>query len=182
MVINIRANKNMKKIIYVATLILLNLLICPTILQVSSTLVAVNPFSNNNAKINSITIQTSDGKYLVNLQYGSESVMKGQPTFFMVNLFSKSEGKDVRMRHVDCDFIILRNGIELFRLSTKYGEPLYHSINGVMLASFPFNETGNYGISIEIAGVYFIPIKPVFANFSALVTASSNGSVKISFV
>ncbi|HEY7228569.1 MAG TPA: hypothetical protein VH481_10640 [Nitrososphaeraceae archaeon] len=169
----------MKGILYVSTFIILNFLICPTILQDSFSLVAVNPFSTNNARINSITSQTSDGKYLVNLQYGSESQRKGQPSFFMANLFSRSEGKEIRMRHVDCDFIILRNGIELFRLSDKYGEPLFHSIDGVMLASFPFNETGRYSISVEIAGVLFIPIKPVFANFSAIVTAPTNESLKI---
>jgi hypothetical protein len=61
------------------------------------------------------------------------------------------------MRHVDCDFIIQRDGIELFKMSKKYGEPFYRSINGVMLPSFPFSKPGNYTISVEIAAELFIP-------------------------
>ena len=71
----------------------------------------------------------------------------------------------------------LKEEIELFKISTKYGEPLFHAINGVMLASFPFSESGKYTISIEVAGQYFIPIKPVFANFSAMVTPTSDGNL-----
>lgn len=63
-------------------------------------------------------------------------------------------------------------------MSTKYGEPLFHSINGVMLPSFPFSEPGMYKISVEIAGDFFIPIKPVFANFSAMVSPTTDGNLK----
>ena len=97
----------------------------------------------------------------------------------MVNLFHNSGDKQSRMRHVDCDFIILRDGIELYKMSTKYGEPLFHSINGAMLPSFPFSEPGMYKISVEIAGDFFIPIKPVFANFSAIVSPTTDGNLKI---
>lgn len=85
--------------------------------------------------------------------------------FFMINLFENVGDKQIRMRHVDCDFIIQKDGIELFRMSTKYGEPFFHSINGVMLPSFKFTESGKYTISVEVAGIFFVPIEPVFANF-----------------
>ena len=97
----------------------------------------------------------------------------------MVNLFENNGDKQIRMRHVDCDFIILKDGIELYKMSTKYGEPLFYAINGVILASFPFSQSGNYTISIEVAGQYSIPIIPVFANFSAMVSPTSDGSLKI---
>ncbi|MGI0033305.1 MAG: hypothetical protein ACRD97_08550 [Nitrososphaeraceae archaeon] len=87
--------------------------------------------------------------------------------------------RQIRMRHVDCDFIILRNGNELFKMSTKYGESFFHSINGVMLPSFRFSESGNYTISVEIAGQLFIPIEPVFANFSAMVSPIAEGNLEI---
>ena len=83
------------------------------------------------------------------------------------------------MRHVDCDFIIQRDGIELFKMSSKYGEPFFHSINGVMLPSFRFSEPGYYTISVEIAGQLFIPIRPVFANFSAAVSPTADGNLEI---
>ncbi len=85
------------------------------------------------------------------------------------------------MRHVDCDFI-QKDGIELFQMSSKYGEPFFHSISGVMLPSFRFDEPGNYAISVEISAILFIPLEPVFANFSTLVTpvAEENLEIKIS--
>jgi hypothetical protein len=58
------------------------------------------------------------------LQYGPE-VKSGEPIFFMVNMFDNSKDKQIRMRHVDCDFIIQRDGIELFNMSSKYGEPFF---------------------------------------------------------
>ncbi|TLX66353.1 MAG: hypothetical protein E6L03_09615 [Thaumarchaeota archaeon] len=64
-------------------------------------------------------------------------------------------------------------------MSTKYGEPLFHSINGVMLPSFRFSESGNYTISVEIAAQLFIPITPVFANFSAMVIPAADGNLEI---
>jgi hypothetical protein len=99
----------------------------------------------------------------------------------LTDIISHNNNKDkqIRMRHVDCDFIIQRDGIELFKMSTKYGEPFYHSINGVMLPSFRFSEPGNYTISVEIAAELFIPIGPVFANFSAIVTPTPDGDLKI---
>ncbi len=136
-----------------------------------------NPFSDSNAKIENISSRTSGDKYLVNLQY-QELTRKGEPSFFMVNLFHVTGDKQSKMRHVDCDFIITRDGIEIYKMSTKYGEPLFHSINGVMLPSFPFSEPGMYKIAVEIAGDFFIPIKPVFANFSAMVSPTTDGNLK----
>jgi hypothetical protein len=83
------------------------------------------------------------------------------------------------MRHVDCDFIIKKDGNELFRISSKYGEPFFHSINGVMLPSFAFSESGNYTISVEIAGILFVPIEPVFATFNAIVSSTADGNMEI---
>jgi hypothetical protein len=170
----------MRNIIYVSILIIsFTLLAYFTALQDSFWLAGIqNPFSDSNAKIENISSRTTGGKYLVNLQY-AESASKGEPSFFMVNLFHISSDKQSRMRHVDCDFIITRDGIQLYKMSTKYGEPLFHSINGVMLPSFPFSEQGMYKISVEIAGDFFIPIKPVFANFSAMVSPTTDGNLGI---
>ncbi|MGH9973636.1 MAG: hypothetical protein ACRD93_07035 [Nitrososphaeraceae archaeon] len=48
-----------------------------------------------------------------------------------------------------------------------------------MLSSFPFRDSGKYTISVEIAGQLFIPIIPVFANFSATVSPTADGNLKI---
>ena len=119
----------MRNITYISLIISLVLLLYITTLQNSFSLVNTkSPFSESNAKIESISSGTSDGKYFVNLQYGPALVRKGEPTFFMANLFDNNGDKQIRMRHVDCDFIIQRDGIELFKMSTKYGEPFFHSL------------------------------------------------------
>jgi hypothetical protein len=169
----------MRNITCISLIISLLLLLYITTLQNSFSLVnSKSPFSESTAKIKNISSSTSDGKYFVNLQYGPE-VKSGEPTFFMVNMFDNNKDKQIRMRHVDCDFIIQRDRIELFKMSTKYGEPFYHSINGVMLPSFRFSELGNYTISVEIAAELFIPIIPVFANFSAAVSPAADGKLEI---
>jgi hypothetical protein len=173
------ADKDMGNIIYISSIISLVLLIFFTTFQNSFSLVnSKSPFSETNAKIKNISSSTSDGKYFVNLQYGPE-VKRGEPSFFLVNMFDNYNDKQIRMRHVDCDFIMQRDGIELYKMSTKYGEPLFHSINGAILPSFRFSEPGNYTISVEIAAQFFIPIGPVFANFSAAVSPASDGNLKV---
>ena len=169
----------MRKNTCISLIISVLLLLYITTLQNSFSLVNTkSPFSESTAKIKNISSSTSDGKYFVNLQYGPE-VKSGEPTFFMVNMFDNNKDKQIRMRHVDCDFIIQRDGIELFKMSTKYGEPFYHSINGVMLPSFRFSDSGKYTISVEIAAQFFIPITPVFANFSAVVSPTADGNLAI---
>jgi hypothetical protein len=124
----------MRNIICISLIISLLLLLSITTLQNSFSLINTkSPFSESNAKIKNISRSTSDGKYFDNLQFGPEIVKTGEPTFFMVNMFDNNKDKQIRMRHVDCDFIIQRDGIELFKMSSKYGEPFFHSINGVML-------------------------------------------------
>jgi len=173
-------DKGMRNITCISLIISLVLLMSITTLQNSFSLVNTkSPFSESNAKIKNISSSTSDGKYFVNLQYGPEIVKSGEPTFFMVNMFDNNKDKQIRMRHVDCDFIIQRDGIELFKMSSKYGEPFFHSINGVMLPSFRFSEPGKYTISVEIAAQLFIPIGPVFANFSAVVSPTADGNLEI---
>ena len=108
----------MRNISYVSTFtISLGLLIFFTFFQSSFSLITKSPFSDDDAKIESILSRTSDSKYFVNLQYSPELVRKGELSFFTVNLFNNSGDKQIRMRHVDCDFIILRNEFELFKIS-----------------------------------------------------------------
>jgi hypothetical protein len=168
----------MGNFIYIPLIFFLILLACYTTFQSSFSQYVKSPFSESNAKIQSASRSTSDGKYFINLQY-SPQVKNGEPSFFMVNMFEYSGNKQDRIRHVDCDFIIQKDGIELFKMSKKYGEPLFHSISGVMLPSFRFSEPGKYTISVEIAGVLFIPLEPVFANFSAIVTPITGGNLEI---
>ena len=167
-------------VIITSILLSLILLICFTTFHSTfSQTNTTSPFSNSNAKIESISGHTFDKKYFVNLQFAPILVGKGETMFFMVNLFENSGDKQIRIRHVDCDFIIQKDGIELYRMSTKYGEPFFHSINGVMLPTYKFTESGKYTISVEIAGILFNPIEPVFANFTSMVSPAAEGKLEI---
>ncbi|MGI8719487.1 MAG: hypothetical protein ACR2KF_03080 [Nitrososphaeraceae archaeon] len=104
----------------------------------------------SNAKIKNVKGTTSDGKFLIELEYSPEQAKKGQVTFLRIDLFDNLMNNQTRLRHVDCDLIIEKDNIELFKLSSKYGESVYHTISGIFLASYQFNETGIYKISVEL--------------------------------
>jgi hypothetical protein len=110
-----------------------------------SLIVAKNPFGTGDAKIETVNRTTSDGRLLVNLEYSPSQFKKGELTFFKVNLYDNTGDIQTRTRHVDCDLIISKDKTELFRTSTQYGEPFYHTINGVFII-FPFNGTGKYSV------------------------------------
>ena len=168
----------MGNILYISLFSVVSLICFTTFQNSFSLLDTKSPFSESNATVSNISSTTSDGKYYINLQYGP-LVKNGDVSFFMINMFENSGNEQIiRMRHVDCDFIIQKDGIELFKMSKKYGEPFFHSISGAMLPSFRFDEPGKYIISVEIAGVLFIPMEPVFANFSAVLTPVAEGNLE----
>ena len=148
--------------------------------HVGNSLIANNPFAMSNAKIKNVKGTTSDGKYLIELEYSPEQAKKGQITFLRIDLFDNLMNNQTRLRHVDCDLIIAKDNIELFKLSSKYGESVYHSISGTFLASYQFNETGIYKISVGMVGINFIPITPVLASFNVAVPANSSENLRIS--
>ncbi len=148
--------------------------------HVGYSLIANNPFAMSNAKLKNVKSTTSDGKYLLELEYSPEQAKKGQVTFLRIDLFDNLMNNQTRLRHVDCDLIIAKDNIELFKLSSKYGESVYHSISGTFLASYQFNETGIYKISVELVGINFIPITPVLAGFNVAVPTNSSKNLRIS--
>ena len=107
---------------------------------------------------------------LTALRIGRKTNRKKAPVLFVATFITPGIFSIKRMSE---------NREVLFRMPTKYGEPFFHSINGVMLPSFKFSESGKNTISVEIAGIFFIPIEPVFANFSAMVIPTTEGKLEI---
>jgi hypothetical protein len=178
---NLWSGIDFDKISLVSTIVLV-LLWSLVVIQNSSTLYGVtNPFTNSSAKIEKVSKNVTNANYKIDLKYSSQPIKKGEPEFFRVDMFTTANGQYTRMRHVDCDFIIARDKQELYKLSSQYGDTQYHSINGIMLTSFDFKELGMYTISVKITGEYFVPISPVFANFSGVITQTADGLLKINF-
>jgi hypothetical protein len=44
--------------------------------------------------------------------------------------------------------------------------------------AFGFNETGRYTLSVEVGGLNFFPIKPLFVDFFATTSKMSDGSFR----
>lgn len=165
---------------YYAFVISLQLIIILGQSHLGFSLIANNPFATNNANIKNVKSTTSDGKYLVEVQYSPDQASKGKVTFLRIDLFDYTMNNQTRLRHVDCDLIIEKNHSEVFKLSSKYGEPFYHSISGTFLASYQFNETGTYMMSVELSGVNFDPIAPVFVSFNVSVPDNETENLSIS--
>ena len=73
-------------------------------------------------------------------------------------------------RHVDFNFIVIKDGKEVFRASNQTGQPQIplHSIPGTMdipLFTYEFEKTGEYTIKIPVFGILFNPIIPEEAEF-----------------
>jgi hypothetical protein len=73
-------------------------------------------------------------------------------------------------RHVDFNFIIIKDGKEVFSASNQTGQPQIplHSIPGTMdipLFTYDFQKIGEYTIKIPVSGILFNPIIPEEAEF-----------------
>ena len=55
----------------------------------------------SNAKIKNVKGSTSDGKFLIELEYSPEQAKKGQVTFLRIDLFDNLMNNQTRLRHVD---------------------------------------------------------------------------------
>ncbi|MGH9953433.1 MAG: hypothetical protein ACRD5J_17585 [Nitrososphaeraceae archaeon] len=79
--------------------------------------------------------------------------------------------KTALQEHVDFNFIILKDGKEVFSASNQTGQPNIplHSIPGIIdipIFTYDFQRTGEYTFKIPVFGILFNPIKPEEAVFT----------------
>lgn len=137
---------------------------------------ATNATATNGTQIsNSVQINSSntkaitDGKSLnIDLQIQPFPVTNNVDTQFMIKFLQPST-QSVQV-HVDYDFAITKMNSEVFRASTKTGQPLLHTAEGIVKIPYKFEQAGQYSIQISVMGINFIPIKTEQALFDLKVS------------
>ena len=108
---------------------------------------------------------TSGGSLKVQIQPTPNTAKVNAPTKFKIT-FSKPQGSV--QPHIDYDFLIDKNGKNLFSASSSTGQtgtPL-HTAEGVVTIPYVFQTPGNYTLTVKVYGILFNPIRPESADFS----------------
>jgi len=118
-----------------------------------------NTLISKSVQINSAdTKEVTDGKSVnIDLQIQPYPISKNVDSQFMITFLQPST-QTVQV-HVDYDFAITKMNSEVFRASSKTGQPLLHTAEGIVKIPYKFEEPGQYSLQVSIMGINFIPIK-----------------------
>ena len=129
----------------------------------------------NGTVANSTQITASDSKAAtdgnsvdIDLQVQPFPISKDVDSQFMIT-FLQPSSQTVQV-HVDYDFAITNNDSEVFRASTKTGQPLLHTAEGIVKIPYKFDQSGEYSLQVSVMGINFIPIKTEQALFDLKVS------------
>ena len=117
--------------------------------------------SNTKASTNGTSVD-------IHLQIKPYPVTKNVDTQFMITFLQPST-QSVQV-HVDYDFAISKMNKEVFRASSKTGQPLLHTAEGIVKIPYKFDQEGQYSLQISVMGINFIPIKTEQALFDLKVS------------
>jgi cell wall-associated NlpC family hydrolase len=117
--------------------------------------------SNTKASTNGTSVD-------IDLQIKPFPVIKNVDTQFMITFLQPST-QSVQV-HVDYDFAISKMNKEVFRASSKTGQPLLHTAEGIVKIPYKFDQEGQYSLQISVMGINFIPIKTEQALFDLKVS------------
>ena len=104
----------------------------------------------------------------IGLQIKPFPVTKNVDTQFMITFLQPST-QSVQV-HVDYDLAISKMNSEVFRASSKTGQPLLHTAEGIVKIPYKFDQEGQYSVQISVMGINFIPIKTEQALFDLKVS------------
>jgi hypothetical protein len=111
----------------------------------------------------------TDGNSInIDLQIQPFPISKKVDSQFMIT-FLQPSSQTVQV-HVDYDFAITNNDSEVFRASTKTGQPLLHTAEGIVKIPYKFDQGGEYSLHVSVMGINFIPIKTEQALFDLKVS------------
>ena len=153
-------------------------------LQTSNTLNGTNTTAANSTNATAanstqiskpVQITSSDTKAATNgtsvdidLQIKPFPVTKNVDTQFMITFLQPST-QSVQV-HVDYDLAISKMNSEVFRASSKTGQPLLHTAEGIVKIPYKFDQEGQYSVQVSVMGINFIPIKTEQALFDLKVS------------
>ncbi|TLX92814.1 MAG: hypothetical protein E6K97_00635 [Thaumarchaeota archaeon] len=137
---------------------------------------STNATAANSTQISKpVQITSSDTKSATNgtsvdidLQIKPFPVAKNVGTQFMITFLQPST-QSVQV-HVDYDLAISKMNSEVFRASSKTGQPLLHTAEGIVKIPYKFDQEGQYSVQISVMGINFIPIKTEQALFDLKVS------------
>jgi hypothetical protein len=137
---------------------------------------STNATAANSTQISKpVQITSSDTKAATNgtsvdidLQIKPFPVTKNVDTQFMITFLQPST-QSVQV-HVDYDLAISKMNSEVFRASSKTGQPLLHTAEGIVKIPYKFDQEGQYTVQISVMGINFIPIKTEQALFDLKVS------------
>ena len=109
---------------------------------------------------------TGGGSLNVILQPSPFPVIKGTQTNLKVSFDQK--GSSSLQAHVDYDLTIMKDGKQVFQLSSQAGYPNQplHTTEGIVIIPYTFQQAGTYVINITVYGFLFNPIKPETSQFT----------------
>src|SRR5437867_6131303 len=117
----------------------------------------------------SVTKAATNGTSVhIDLQIKPFPVTKNVDTQFMITFLQPST-QSVQV-HVDYDLAISKMNSEVFRASSKTGQPLLHTAEGIVKIPYKFDQEGQYSVQISVMGINFIPIKTEQAPFDLKVS------------
>jgi hypothetical protein len=109
---------------------------------------------------------TGGGSLNVILQPSPFPVIKGTQTNLKVSFDQK--GSSSLQAHVDYDLKIMKDGKQVFQLSSQAGYPNQplHTTEGIVIIPYTFQQAGTYVINITVYGFLFHQIKPETTQFT----------------
>jgi hypothetical protein len=142
----------------------------------NSTQISTNATVANSTQISkTVQITAADSKAAtdgnsvdIDLQIQPFPISKDVDLQFMIT-FLQPSSQTVQV-HVDYDFAITNNDNEVFRASTKTGQPLLHTAEGIVKIPYKFDQGGEYSLQVSVMGINFIPIKTEQALFDLKVS------------
>jgi cell wall-associated NlpC family hydrolase len=131
--------------------------------------------TNSTQNSKPVQITSSDTKSATNgtsvdidLQIKPFPVTKNVDIQYMITFLQPST-QSVQV-HVDYDLAISKMNSEVFRASSKTGQPLLHTAEGIVKIPYKFDQEGQYSVQINVMGINFIPIKTEQALFDLKVS------------